>query len=153
MGQGARLLIGLGAESFSAIAAALGLLPLDDHEAVISAQRASDPRQLVARRKQKSPRLPLRLFVDAQWERDDLSAAAPSALASDLHYRADACEPFALAHVLLLSVSSVPHHCQVDELTVAGGEQPGCSRAAKQGSNRRASLRALLLLGSNTQDK
>jgi hypothetical protein len=118
-------------EPFSAIAAALGFLPRDDHETVISTQRAS-PRQFVARRKQKSSRLALRLFVDAPRERDDLTAATASALASDLHYRADACELFALAHVLLLSVSSVPHHCQLDELWVAGGEQAGCKRAAKQ---------------------
>jgi hypothetical protein len=61
----------------------------DDHEAVISAQRASDPRQLVARRKQKSSRLPLGRFVDAPREGDHLSAAAPSALAGDLEHRAD----------------------------------------------------------------
>jgi hypothetical protein len=45
----------------------------------------------------------LRLFVDAQRERDDLTAATPSALASDLDYRADACELVTFAHVLLLS--------------------------------------------------
>jgi hypothetical protein len=40
----------------------------------------------------------LRLFVDAMRKRDHLSARAPSALASDLHNRAGACELVAVTH-------------------------------------------------------
>jgi hypothetical protein len=88
----------LACESDPALVAALGLLARDDHEAVTSDQGA-EPRQLVARRKQKSSRLPLSLFVDAPRERNDLSASAPSALASDFDTRTDVCRLVALAHV------------------------------------------------------
>lgn len=77
---------------------ALRLLVRDDHEAAISDQGA-EPRQLVARRKQKSSRLPLSLFVDAPRERNDLSASAPSALASDFDNRTDVFRLVALPHV------------------------------------------------------
>jgi hypothetical protein len=63
------------------------LLLCDNYEAVISAQRASDSRQFVARHEQKSSGLPLRLLVDARRERDHLSAGTPSALAGDLEHR------------------------------------------------------------------
>jgi len=83
----------------------------------------------VARRKQESSRLPLSLFVDAPRERNDLGASAPSALASYFDNRAYACKLVALAHGLLLSVSPVPHRCQLDQLTVSEREQRSCSRA------------------------
>ena len=92
----------------------------------------------MARREHKSSRLPLRLFVDAQRERDHLTAATPSALASNLDYRADACELVTFAHVLLLSLLAV-------QLTANG-----TSRRFQKGSKGVATLLTLVSLDTST---